>query len=59
MKIRKEYLLSVDELKEKFPIGSKYIIDEKEVIVSRIDNAMLSNYMASYPMVTFEEIEKM
>lgn len=59
MKIRKEYLLSVDELKEKFPIGSKHIIDEKEVIVSRIDNAMPSNYMASYPMVTFEEIEKM
>lgn len=53
--IVKEYMLSKEELKRDFPIGSKHIIDGKEVVVTEIHDPMAANCMASYPMVFFEE----
>lgn len=49
--IVKEYMLSKEELKHDFPIGSKHIIDGKEVVVTEIHDPMTANCMASYPMV--------
>ena len=54
--IVKEYMLSKEELKHDFPIGSKHIIDGKEVVVTAIHDPMTANCMASYPMVFFEEV---
>jgi hypothetical protein len=54
--IVKEYMLSREELKHDFPIGSKHIIDGKEVVVTEIHDPMTANCMASYPMVFFEEV---
>lgn len=54
--IVKEYMLSKEELKHDFPIGSKYIIDGKKVVVTDIHTPMTANCMASYPMVFFEEL---
>ena len=54
--IVKEYMLSKEELKHDFPIGSKHIIDGKEVVVAEIHDPMAANCMASYPMVFFEEV---
>lgn len=54
--IVKEYMLSKEELKHDFPIGSKHIIDGKEVVVTEIHDPMTVNCMASYPMVFFEEV---
>ncbi len=54
--IVKEYMLSKEELKRDFPIGSKHIIDGKEVVVTEIHDPMTANCMASYPMVFFEEV---
>lgn len=54
--IVKEYMLSKEELKHDFPIGSKHIIDGKEVVVTEIHDPMTANCMASYPMVFFEEV---
>ena len=49
-------MLSKEELKHDFPIGSKHIIDGKEVVVTEIHDPMTANCMASYPMVFFEEV---
>ncbi len=54
--IVKEYMLSKEELKHDFPIGSKHIIDGKEAVVTEIHDPMTANCMASYPMVFFEEV---
>ena len=54
--IVKEYMLSKEELKRDFPIGSKHIIGGKEVVVTEIHDPMTANCMASYPMVFFEEV---
>lgn len=54
--IVKEYMLSKEELKHDFPIGSKHIIDGKEVVVTEIHDPMTANCMASYPMVFFEKV---
>ena len=54
--IVKEYMLSKEELKHDFPIGSKHIIDGKEVVVTEIHDPVTANCMASYPMVFFEEV---
>ena len=54
--IVKEYMLSKEELKHDFPIGSKHIIDGKEVVVTEIHDPMAANCMASYPMVFFEKV---
>lgn len=54
--IVKEYMLSREELRHDFPIGSKHIIDGKEVVVTEIHDPMTANCMASYPMVFFEEV---
>lgn len=43
-------------MKHDFPIGSKHIIDGKEVVVTEIHDPMTANCMASYPMVFFEEV---
>ena len=49
-------MLSKEELKHDFPIGSKHIIDGKEVVVAEIHDPMTANCMASYPMVFFAEV---
>ena len=54
--IVKEYMLSKEELKHDFSIGSKHIIDGKEVVVTEIHDPMTANCMASYPMVFFEKV---
>lgn len=54
--IVKEYMLSKEELRHDFLIGSKHIIDGKEVVVAEIHDPMAANCMASYPMVFFEEL---
>lgn len=51
--IRREYNMSVDELKEIFPIGTICYIDNKTARVIEINEPMAANDMASYPSVTF------
>lgn len=51
----KEYMLSIDELKIKFPVGSKHTINGKDYIVKSVNESVSSNYMASFPSVTYEE----
>ena len=51
----KEYMISVDELKMKFPIGSKQTINDKDYIVKSINEPVSSNCMASFPTITYEE----
>lgn len=55
--IRKEYNMSMDELKELFPIGTICYIDNKTARVIEINEPMAANNMASYPSVTFVIIE--
>ena len=55
--IRKEYMASVDELKELFPIGTVCYIDNKTTRVIEINEPMDANCMASYPSVTFVVVE--
>ena len=55
--IRKEYMASVDELKERFPIGTVCYIDNKTARVIEINEPMGANCMASYPSVTFVVVE--
>lgn len=55
--IRKEYMASVDELKELFPVGTICYIDNKTARVIEINEPMSTNCMASYPSVTFVVVE--
>lgn len=55
--IRKEYVASVDELRELFPIGTICHIDNKTARVIEINEPMSANCMASYPSVTFVVVE--
>lgn len=55
--IRKEYMASIDELKERFPIGTVCYIDNKTARVIEINEPMDANCMASYPSVTFVVVE--
>lgn len=55
--IRKEYMASVDELKELFPIGTVCYIDNKTARIIEINEPMGANCMASYPSVTFVVIK--
>lgn len=55
--IRKEYNMSIDELKEIFPIGTICYIDNKTARVIEINKPMSTNCMASYPSVTFVVIK--
>lgn len=55
--IRKEYMASVDELKELFPIGTVCYIDNKTARVIEINEPMAANCMASYPSVTFVVVD--
>ena len=55
--IRKEYVASVDELRERFPVGTICSIDNKTARVIEINEPMSTNCMASYPSVTFVVIE--
>lgn len=55
--IRKEYVASVDELKELFPVGTICYIDNKTARVIEISEPASANCMASYPSVTFVVIE--
>ena len=55
--IRKEYEASIDELKERFPIGTVCGIDNKIARVIEISEPMAANCMASYPSVTFVVVE--
>ena len=49
--------MSIDELKEIFPIGTICYIDNKTTRVIEINEPMSTNYMASYSSVTFVVIE--
>lgn len=55
--IRKEYMTSIDELKELFPIGTICYIDNKIARVIEINEPADTNCMASYPSVTFVAVE--
>lgn len=55
--IRKEYMTSIDELKELFPIGTVCYIDNKTARVIEINEPANTNYIASYPSVTFVVVE--
>lgn len=55
--IRKEFMASVDELKELFPIGTVCYIDNKTARVIEINEPVDTNCMASYPSVTFVVVE--
>ena len=55
--IKKEYNMSIEELKELFPIGTICYIDNKTTRVIEINEPMSTNCMASYPSVTFVVIE--
>lgn len=55
--IRKEYMTSVGELKELFPIGTICYIDNKTARVIEINEPADTNCMASYPSVTFVAVE--
>lgn len=57
--IVKEYVLSIDELKQKFPIGSFQIIDDKKCFVKGYDLPQSANNWATYPKVIFEKIESL
>ena len=56
--ITKEYLGSVDELKEEFKIGSVVEQDGKHLKVVEINDALPTTCFASFPNVTFEEAQK-
>lgn len=55
--IRKEYMTSIDELKELFPIGTVCYIDNKTARVIEINEPANTNCIASYPSVTFIVVE--
>lgn len=55
--IRKEYEASIDELKERFPIGTVCSIDNKIARVIEISEPMAANGMASYPFITFVVVD--
>lgn len=56
--ITKEYMTSVEELKEEFKIGSVVEQDGKLLKVVEINNALPTTCFASFPSVTFEEVLK-
>lgn len=56
--ITKEYMTSVEELKEEFKIGSVVEQDGKLLKVVEINNALPTTCFASFPSVTFEEVQK-
>lgn len=55
--ITKEYLGSVDELKKEFKIGSVVEEDGKLLKVVEINDALPTTCFASFPSVTFEEVQ--
>lgn len=56
--ITKEYMASVEELKEEFKIGSVVEQDGKLLKDVEINNALPTTCFASFPSVTFEEVQK-
>lgn len=56
--ITKEYMASVEELKEEFKIGSVVEQDGKLLKVVEINNALPTTCFASFQSVTFEEVQK-
>ena len=56
--ITKEYMASAEELKEEFKIGSVVEQDGKLLKVVEINNALPTTCFASFPSVTFEEVQK-
>jgi|GEM_PF-4496312 len=51
----KEYVLSMDELIEKYPLGSKHLIGDEKYIVREHIQPMASTNMASYPAIRFDK----
>jgi len=51
----KEYMLSIEELKTKFPLGSTQEIDGKTYVVKGYSEPMATNCMASFPQVIFSD----
>lgn len=51
----KEYALSMDQLIEKYPLGSKHLIGDETYIVREHIQPMASTNMASYPAIRFDK----
>lgn len=51
----KEYMLSMDEIIEKYPLGSKHLIGDETYIVREHIQPMASTNMASYPAIRFDK----
>lgn len=56
--ITKEYFGSVEELKKEYKIGSVIEQDGKLLKVVEINDALPTTCFASFPSVTFEEVQK-
>ena len=56
--ITKEYLGSVEELKKEYKIGSVVEQDGKLLKVVEVNDALPTTCFASFPSVTFEEVQK-
>ena len=52
--MKKEYMLSLDKIKEKYPIGTTQIIDGKKCIIIGYEEPQVSNCMASYPKIIYK-----
>lgn len=57
--IEKEYMMSVEEVKKLFPIGSVQSVDGQNVRVLRIEDALPCTCFASFPRVRFEVLQDM
>lgn len=55
---KKEYVLTLDELKKKYPLGLTCFIDNEECCVLGYEQPQASVCMASYPRLVYEVVEK-
>lgn len=53
----KEFMMSVDELRTKYAVGSIVNIDGKQYKVVEIIDALPTTCFASFPSMVFEEIK--
>ena len=54
----KEYVLTLDELKKKYPIGLTCFIDNEECCVLGYEQPQASVCMASYPRLVYKVVER-
>ena len=53
--MRKEYMLSLDEIEKKYPIGTIQIIDGEKCIIIGYEEPQASICMASYPKIIYKK----